>query len=185
MRALPVWKAWLRPAVAQIRGQRVLEVSFGTGWLLTQFAGQHETFGIDYNAAMLRVAARNLAAAGLRAQLSVGDVVALPYSDASFDTVIDTMAFSGYPDPPAAMREIWRVLVPGGRLVLIDINYPKNGNRVGTWLAKAWTLAGDRINHFDRLLTTADFAYTDTEIGARGSIHLYVAIKPIFPPAPT
>lgn len=76
------------------------------------------------------------------------------------------------------MSEIRRVLVPGGRLVLIDVNYPNDGNRVGTWLAKSWTWAGDRINDLDRLLGESGFTYTDTEIGGWGSVHLNVATKP-------
>jgi ubiquinone/menaquinone biosynthesis C-methylase UbiE len=181
VRSLPVWKPWLRPALAHIRGPRVLEVSFGTGWLMTQYAGNFQTFGIEYNATMLTIANQNLAKAGLQADLSQGDVVALPYSDACFETVIDTMAFSGYPDPAAAMGEIWRVLVPGGILVLIDVNYPNDGDRAGAWLAKAWTLAGDQIHDLDRLLANAGFDHTDTQIGGRGSVHLYVATKPNTP----
>jgi len=178
VRALPLWKTWLRPALAPIRGPRVLETSFGTGWLMTQYASRFETSGIDFNAEMIATAQRNLARTGLRTGLCQADVAALPFDAASFDTVVNTMSFSGYPDPDAAMSEILRVLVPGGRLVLIDVNYPNDGNRFGTWLAQSWTRAGDRINDLVRLLDGAGFTYTDTEIGGWGSVHLYVATKP-------
>jgi SAM-dependent methyltransferase len=57
---LPVWKNWLNRTLPYIQGPRVLEVSFGTGYLLTQFAGRYQAFGIDYNAAMAQTAKRNL-----------------------------------------------------------------------------------------------------------------------------
>ncbi len=57
--AFPIWRRWLGHAVPEIRGPRVLEVSYGTGWLLTQYAGQHRTDGIDLNPKLLSVARRN------------------------------------------------------------------------------------------------------------------------------
>ena len=40
VRWLPVWKTWLKKAIPHIQGERVLEASFGTGYLLTQYAGR-------------------------------------------------------------------------------------------------------------------------------------------------
>ncbi len=91
------------------------------------------------------MARRNLARAGVQANLRQGNVEALPYPDASFDTVVNTMAFTGYPDGAKAMSELARVLRPGGRLVMIDIGYPRDGNRIGTSLVGLWKRAGDLI----------------------------------------
>ena len=49
VKILPFWKRWLKATLPHIQGPRVLEVSFGTGYLLMQYAGQFETYGIDYN----------------------------------------------------------------------------------------------------------------------------------------
>jgi ubiquinone/menaquinone biosynthesis C-methylase UbiE len=185
VKAFPVWRRWLRHTLPAIQGPRVLEVSFGTGWLLTQYAGRYRTDGIDLNPALIAVARRNLARAGIRADLRQGTVEALPYPDATFDTVVNTMAFTGYPDAAAAAAELARVVKPGGRLVLIDINYPRDGNRLGTALVERfWKPFGDLIRNVPALLSDAGLEVQDNEIGGWGSVHRYLATKPRAPRTP-
>ena len=149
VKAVPLWRHWIGHAVSLFRGPRVLEVSFWTGWLLTQYAGRYRTDGIDLNPTLLAVARRNLPRAGIRAELRLGSVEALPYPDATFDTVVNTMSFSGYPDGAAAAAELARVLVPQGRLVLIDVNHPADSNRLGTALVEwLWKPARDLVARF-------------------------------------
>jgi len=177
VKVLPVWKTWLKNAVPHIRGRRVLEVSFGTGYLLMQYASRFDVYGIDLNARMVSVAKKNLRRVRLSANLQQGTVEDLPFEDGFFDTVVNTMAFSGYPDSGKAMTEMHRVLVPGGRLVLIDINYPVDNNWVGTKLTRSWQLSGDLVRDIDRILAAHGFAYEDVEIGGFGSVHLYICEK--------
>ena len=87
------------------------------------------------------------------------------------DCVLNTMAFSGYPDGRKALRELLRVLKPAGRLVLIDINYPADGNRLGTWLTECWRYAGDLIRDMSGLFREFSLEHTDQEIGGWGSVH--------------
>ena len=94
----------------------MLEVSCGTGWLLARCAERFEAHGVDLNPAMLDRARRNLERNGETAELRRANVEALPYRDELFDTVINTMSFSGYPDAEAAMSELGRELRPAGRL---------------------------------------------------------------------
>ena len=184
VKLVPVWRGWLVRALPEIRGPRVLEVSFGTGWLLTRYAGRHRVDGIDLNPDLLAIARRNLEHAGLRADLRLGRVEALPYPDATFDTVVNTMAFTGYPDGAAAAAELARVLKPGGRLELIDINYPADGNRLGTGLVRHfWIPFGDLVRDVAGLLTAAGLRVEDEEIGGWGSVHRYLATKPGAPEA--
>ncbi len=173
---LPFWGRLLSRALPFIEGPRVLEVSFGTGYLLTQYAGRVEAHGIDLNAQIVAVARRNLRRVGLSADLSQGDVEALPYPDASFDTVVCTAAFSGYPDAHQALSEMLRVLRPDGRLVLIDVGYPTDGNRLGTWLTRFWKLT-DLIRDMDALFESFDLRVTHESVGGWGSIHLWVATR--------
>ncbi len=177
VKVLPIWKTWLKRALPHIQGRRVLEVSFGTGYLMTHYAGQFDVHGIELNARMLSVAMKNLRQVRLSANLQQGTVEDLPYEDRFFDTVVNTMAFSGYPDGTKAMAEISRVLASGGRLVLIDINYPVDRNWVGRRLTRCWQLAGDIIRDMDRMLVAHGFDYEDIEIGGFGSVHMYICQK--------
>jgi ubiquinone/menaquinone biosynthesis C-methylase UbiE len=177
VKVLPIWKTWLKRALPHIRGRRVLEVSFGTGYLMTHYADQFEVHGIDLNARMVSVATRNLRRVRLSANLRQGTVEDLPCEDGFFDTVVNTMAFSGYPDGAQAMAEMRRVLKVGGRLVLIDINFPANRNWIGTRLTRCWQLAGDIIRDMERILVAHGFHYEDIEIGGFGSVHMYICHK--------
>jgi len=99
---------------------RLLDVGCGTGAASRRAAPvAAAVVGIDLSAEMLREAsllARGLDTVGfLRA-----DVEALPFADASFSAAICTNSFHHYPDPARAIREIVRVLAPGGRLVVGD-----------------------------------------------------------------
>jgi ubiquinone/menaquinone biosynthesis C-methylase UbiE len=105
--------------VAGIRpGDRVLDVACGTGVLAREVAGRvgpsGRVVGLDLNPAMLEVARR------LRPGIEwrQGDAVALPLEDAAFDVAVSQFAFLFVPDPVAALREMWRVLAPGGRLAV-------------------------------------------------------------------
>jgi ubiquinone/menaquinone biosynthesis C-methylase UbiE len=66
-KALPIWGNLLKKTLPYVKGPRVLEVSFGTGYLLMQYAGSFQAYGIDYNAGMVQTAQRNLARKHLRA----------------------------------------------------------------------------------------------------------------------
>ncbi len=177
VKALPFWRRWLGRTIPHIRGPRVLEVSFGTGYLLPRYSAHFEVHGVDYNHRMVEIARRNLSRAGVNAYLRQGDVESLPYEDEWFDSVVNTMAFSGYPDGAKAISEVRRVLREGGRLILIDVNYPSDGNRLGTMLVNFWKLTGDVIRDMGELFREYGFAYSDEEIGGYGSVHLYIATK--------
>lgn len=177
VKMLPIWKTWLKKAIPHIKGPRVLEVSFGTGYLLTQYADRFDTHGIDYNREMVSITKKNLLKKGIAADIQEGNVESIPYENEFFDTLINTMAFSGYPDGRKAMSEMHRVLKKRGRLILIDIEYPKNRNRIGMICTKFWSLSGDIIRDMDKIFNNFNFNYEDIEIGGFGSVHLFLAKK--------
>ncbi len=177
VKVFPVWKSWLKQALPHIRGPKVLEVSFGTGYLLAQYADRFETHGIDYNQKMVSVASDNLKKKGISAELQQGNVESLPYADETFDCIVNTMAFTAYPDGRKAMSEFRRVLKKGGRLVLIDVDYPADRNWLGMRMIRFWVALGDILRDMGAMFRQFDFEYTDREIGGFGSVHLHVAEK--------
>lgn len=68
----PIWKGWLAHALPHVRGPRVLEVSCGTGYLLTQYAGRVQASAVDLNARMVEVTTENVRRAGLAAVVDSG-----------------------------------------------------------------------------------------------------------------
>lgn len=177
VRNTSLYNRWLLPIVPAMRGPRVLEISFGTGWLMTRYASRFETYGVDLNWSMIRTTTKNLELAGLAVPLQQARVEALPYRAESFDTVVNTMAFSGYPRADQAMSEIRRVLRPGGRLVLVDMNLPEHEN----WISRLWLrlflASGDLLRDMGTIFSHHGFTFTDEAIGLSGSLHLYVAEK--------
>jgi len=176
-RIFPFWKRWLKTTIPHIEGPRVLEVSFGTGYLLTQYAAHYETYGIDFNEKFVTMLQEKLTQKGILANIRQGDVQALPYEDEFFDSIVNTMAFTAYPDGTKAMSEMHRVLKPGGKLIMVDIDYPLNRNGLGIQFTKAWIAMGDIVRDMKPLFDQFNFEYTDQEIGGFGSVHLYIAHK--------
>ena len=85
--------------------------------------GAKRVVGLDFCGPMLDEAARK--AAGLVAvQLVAGDAQALPFADASFDRAINGFLLRNVADLPLTLREMARVLRPGGRLVCLEITHP-------------------------------------------------------------
>jgi ubiquinone/menaquinone biosynthesis C-methylase UbiE len=177
VRLLPVWRNWIGSALPHIQGPRVLEVSSGTGYLLTQYAGRFETYAVDYNWKMIQTARQNLKKQGVHVPLLQSDVENLPFPSQYFDTLVNTMSFSGYPDGGAAISELSRVLKGGGRLVMVDVGYPADRGVLGIRAAWFWARQGDILRDMGALFDEFNFEYTVEKAGGFGSVHLYIAEK--------
>jgi ubiquinone/menaquinone biosynthesis C-methylase UbiE len=106
--------------------RRVLDLGCGTGQLTVRIAQTlpgMRVVGCDYSAGMLRKAAERSHRSKSIAWVQ-GDAGRLPFRDGAFDAVVSTEAFHWFPDQVAALRELFRVLVPGGRLMLALVNTP-------------------------------------------------------------
>ena len=112
------WAPRVADAAGISPGDRVLDVACGTGVLTREVAGRAgpggAVTGLDLSPEMLAVAAR--LSPELRWQQGSAD--ALPFPDQSFDAVVSQFGLMFFPDPVAGLREMVRVLVPGGRLAV-------------------------------------------------------------------
>jgi ubiquinone/menaquinone biosynthesis C-methylase UbiE len=98
----------------------VLEVAIGTGRNLEHYQADVTLTGLDLSPVMLGIARTRAASLGRAVDLREGDAQALPFPDASFDTVVCTLGLCGVPDDRVAIAEMRRVLRPGGKLLLLD-----------------------------------------------------------------
>lgn len=98
----------------------VLEVAVGTGLNLALYPSSVRLTGVDLSPEMLAVARARADQRGLPVDLREGDAESLPVEDAAYDTVVCSLSMCSIPDPAAAIDEMKRVLVPGGRLLLLD-----------------------------------------------------------------
>lgn len=109
-------------------GGSVLEVAIGTGRNLAalkeQVGTQALVYGLDLSASMLRRCRERAVDAGLTVDLCVANAEYLPYPDNTFDAVLHFGFINDFSDPGRAIREIVRVLKPGGRAVISDDSVP-------------------------------------------------------------
>ncbi|HEY6874330.1 MAG TPA: metalloregulator ArsR/SmtB family transcription factor [Geobacteraceae bacterium] len=104
-------------------GKTVVEIGVGTGGLLPALAARAaRVIGVDHSPAMLEEARRRLSQAGLAGiELRLGEMAHLPLPDKGADCAVLNMVLHHAADPAAVLREIGRILSPGGALVLADL----------------------------------------------------------------
>jgi ubiquinone/menaquinone biosynthesis C-methylase UbiE len=105
------------------RGERVLDVACGTGVVARKAASRVRwggtVTGLDINATQLEIAREAAQFIHPPIDFKEGDAQSLPFPDGSFDVVLCQHGAQYFPDRPAALREMRRVLVPGGRLAFL------------------------------------------------------------------
>lgn len=104
----------------EYKGKNLLEIGCGLGTDLLQFAraGAHVT-GVDLTPASIDLARKRFSLYGVPATFQVADAESLPFPDASFDVVYSFGVLHHTPDTQKAINEVFRVLKPGGEMILM------------------------------------------------------------------
>jgi ubiquinone/menaquinone biosynthesis C-methylase UbiE len=137
--------------VPRARGA-VVEVGIGSGLNLAHYSDAVESLhGVDPSPELLAIARKHARGTAFPVQLVCQSAEQLPFADASVDTVVVTWTLCSIEDPAAAVREMKRVLKPGGQLLFVEHGLAPDA-RVAAWqrrLTPAWkTIAGGC--HLDR-----------------------------------
>jgi demethylmenaquinone methyltransferase/2-methoxy-6-polyprenyl-1,4-benzoquinol methylase len=125
----PRWRRALVSAIAPRAGQRILDVATGTGLVAFELAsrGRCEVVGLDQSDEMLAIAVQRLAErpdlTGLL-DFRHGEAERLPFADGEFDALTFTYLLRYVDDPAATLRELARVVKPGGRMGMVEFGVP-------------------------------------------------------------
>jgi demethylmenaquinone methyltransferase/2-methoxy-6-polyprenyl-1,4-benzoquinol methylase len=120
-------RAWRRLAVRQARpaGGRAIDVCCGTGDFALEMArqGAAAVVGVDFSREMLTLAARKAQAVGLwdRVQWQLADALELPFAHGAFVCATSGFSLRNVDDVGRALREMARVVAPGGRVVVLEL----------------------------------------------------------------
>jgi demethylmenaquinone methyltransferase / 2-methoxy-6-polyprenyl-1,4-benzoquinol methylase len=140
----PRWRSFLVSRIEAGPGDTVLDVASGTAAVAIELARRHgcKVVGIDQSAEMLQAGRARVEAAGLaeRIELREGRAEELPFEDAAFDGLTFTYLLRYVDDPAATMRELARVVKPGGRIAMLEFAVPSRTLPRAAW--EAYVRAG-------------------------------------------
>lgn len=160
-------RSWRRRTVAALRlqpGHRVLDLATGTADLALELARDPAgaaVIGLDPSPNMLGIGRQKINAAGLspRLPLLIGDAQNLPFPDRAFDAVSIAFGIRNLPDRPQALREMRRVVRPGGRMAILELTPPEGSFLSGParfWVQKIvpclgrWLSGADAYRYLER-----------------------------------
>jgi len=204
------WRRRAASACLTNHPKKVLDLCCGTGDLAINLARladrDAEVTGIDYSQPMLEIAAEKAKAAGFNDKVSLfhGDVASLPFPDRYFDSIGISFAFRNltYKNPltTSYLAEIFRVLTPDGRFVIVESSQPKSQLirklfhlylrwfvfRMGYWLSGnrgAYQYLAESASRFygpdqvENLLLSVGFKEVSHQSLSLGAVGIYVAVK--------
>ena len=126
------WREKTMAAITVPKNGQILDVAAGTGdWTITlaqELGDNGHVTGFDLSPEMLAVAREKVVEAGVSywVTLTQGDAMNLPYADDTFDLVTIGFGLRNLPDTEKGLAELYRVLKPGGQLVVLETSQPDN-----------------------------------------------------------
>ena len=207
--SLNIDKGWRRKAVREIADLasplKVLDVACGTGdftiAIARKVADGSKVIGVDISEGMMEIGKDKILKAGVDAEMSIADCEALPYDPESFDRISVGFGVRNFEHLDLCLKEMNRVLKPGGKLVILELSLPSNAFVRGCYMlyfskvlpAIGGFLSGDRgayeylhtsvlrfpaPDKFIAMLKSAGFESVEHKSLTFGICRMYICKKP-------
>jgi phosphatidylethanolamine/phosphatidyl-N-methylethanolamine N-methyltransferase len=159
---------------------RVFEAGVGTGLNIAFYPTGARVTATDLSGAMMKRARERAHERKVDVSFEEADLCSLPFADRTFDSAVATFVFCSVPDPVTCLREMGRVVKPGGKILLLDhvrIDGPLIGPLMDRLNHATVRLAGEHINHrMDEFAQEAGFEILENRrLGMMGIIQFIVA----------
>ena len=150
--SLGMWKEWVYSVIPEIEGRSILELGHGPGHLQAKlFSTGVSIIGIDKSRQMGRIARNRLHTMGVDYKIVNGDGQQLPFPSDFFDQVTATFP-TEYIIHPNTLTEIFRVLNPGGALVIVPVAWITGHNFLQRMVASLFRITGQAGDWDERYL---------------------------------
>jgi ubiquinone/menaquinone biosynthesis C-methylase UbiE len=116
----------------------ILEVAPGPGYLSIELAkrGRYEIKGLDISKSFVEIAKGNAQKELVKVDFRQGNASAMPFDENTFDLVVCRAAFKNFSQPVEAINEMYRVLKPGGRAIIIDLRKDASLGEIDAYIRK-------------------------------------------------
>jgi ubiquinone/menaquinone biosynthesis C-methylase UbiE len=136
-------------------GGSILEVAPGPGYLAIELArrGAYQITGLDISHSFVEMANENARRAGVAIAFRQGDAASMPFEAETFDLIVCRAAFKNFTRPIEAIREMHRVLRPGGQALIIDLRSDASADEIDAYVR------GMRLGVINSLITKLTFKH--------------------------
>jgi ubiquinone/menaquinone biosynthesis C-methylase UbiE len=162
------YKNWAKIIAENVEERsKVLEIAPGPGYLSIELAklGDYNVTGLDISKTFVEIAKNNADQAGVKVRFIHGDASNIPLDNERFDFIVCTAAFKNFTKPITALNEMYRVLKPNGKALIIDLRRDASRDAINDHVE------GMGLNWINTLFTKLSFkfmllrnAYTVNEI---------------------
>ena len=146
----------------------ILEVAPGPGFLSIEFArlGKYKVTALEISQTFIEIAQANARQAKVNVDFRHGNASEMPFGDGTFDFITCVAAFKNFSEPVEAIREMYRVLKPGGKACIVDLRRDISMDKVNAHIRNDLHMSGLNawITRFVFKTTLLKNAYTKAEI---------------------